>query len=513
MYLVQGLNRAATVNPSGLATVFRDRRRNWAESAARIFRLAGGLPTLGINRGDRVAILALNSDYYFEALFAAPAAGAVIVPINTRLAPPEIAFILEDSGAKALLVDDTFVPMIERIPGLSLATQLIYIGDGPVPAGMRSFEALLDSNPVTDGAAGGDDLAGIFYTGGTTGRSKGVMLSHRNLVSNAAMVVPAVGYGPDSVYLHAAPMFHLADGMSTFGLTMLGGTHAFVPRFDPVEVLAEIARNRVTHTVLVPTMINTLVNHPDITTYDVSSLLVIPHGGSPIQEAVEAKAKAVLPGVRLLHVYGMTEAAPLVTAMDEPPEPNSERVRSCGRPALLVDVRIADPNDNEVPRGMVGEVQVRGPNIMLGYWNQPEASRIALRGGWYHTGDGGRMDEEGYVYIVDRLKDMIITGGENVYSAEVENAIATHDDVAEVAVIGIPDERWGEAVHAVVVPRAGRTLTPEQIVAHCRGLIAGYKCPRSVEIRTTSLPLSGAGKVMKTQLREPFWAGRDRRVS
>jgi long-chain acyl-CoA synthetase len=199
--------------------------------------------------------------------------------------------------------------------------------------------------------------------------------------------------------------------------------------------------------------------------------------------------------------------------MDVCPKPNSARARSCGRPALLVDVRIADEEDREVPRSTVGEVQVRGPNIMLGYWNQPEASYVALRGGWYHTGDGGLMDEEGYIYIVDRLKDMIITGGENVYSAEVENVIATHDDVAEVAVIGIPDEHWGEAVHAVVVPRAGRTLSPEQVITHCRDLIAGYKCPRSIEIRATSLPLSGAGKVMKAQLREPFWAGRDRRVS
>src|SRR5690242_1201074 len=287
MYLVQCLNRAATVNPSGLATVFQERRRNWAESAVRIFRIAGGLSALGIDKGDRVAILALNSDRYFEALFAVPAAGAAIVPINTRLAPPEIAFILDDSGAKALLVDNAFVPMIGRISGLSLATRLVYLGDRLVPAGMRSFEALLDAEPVTDCVAGGDNLAGIFYTGGTPGRSKGVMLSHRNLVSNAAMVVPALSYGPDSVYLHAAPMFHLADGMSTFAVTMLGGTHAFVPRFDPVEMLAEIARNRVTHSTLVPTMVNTLVNHPDVSNYDVSSLRAIPHGGSPIQEAVQ----------------------------------------------------------------------------------------------------------------------------------------------------------------------------------------------------------------------------------
>jgi long-chain acyl-CoA synthetase len=339
------------------------------------------------------------------------------------------------------------------------------------------------------------------------------MLSHGNLVSNAAMIIPALGYRFDSIYIHSAPMFHLADGMSTFAITMVGGTHVFILRFDPADLLTEIARNRVTNAILVPTMANALVDFPDLARYDVSSLRVIPYGASPMPKAVLQKATAALPGVRLLQVYGMTEAAPLVTAMEIGIEPAGERVRSCGRPALLVDVRITDADDNEVPRGTVGEVQVRGPNITLGYWNQPEAARVALRGGWYHTGDGGFMDADGYVYIVDRLKDMIISGGENVYSAEVESAISTLDGVAEVAVIGIPDDRWGEVVHAVVVPGAGYTLTAEQVIDHGRQLIARYKCPRSVEIREQSLPLSGAGKVLKRQLREPFWAGREQRIA
>jgi long-chain acyl-CoA synthetase len=513
MHLAQGLNRAATINPRGTATVFGDRRRSWAEVADRVARLAGGLTRLGVARGDRVAVLALNGDRYFEALFAVPAAGAALVPINTRLAPPEIAHVLEDSGAKALLLDDAFAAVPGRLPGLAAVEHLVHLGEGAPPAGMRAFEALLDADPLADPLSGGDDLAGIFYTGGTTGRSKGVMLSHRNLVANAAMVVPAVGYRADSVYIHAAPMFHLADGMSTFAVTMLGGRHVFIPRFDPADLLAEAERNRVTHAVLVPTMIGAVVGHPGVARHDLSSLRVVAHGASPMPDALRKRAAAVLPGVRFLHVYGMTEAAPLATAMDLHVQPEGERLRSCGRPALLVEVRIADAEDREVPRGTVGEVQVRGPNVMLGYWDQPAATRAALRGGWYHTGDGGRMDEDGYVYVVDRLKDMIITGGENVYSAEVENAIATHEGVAEVAVIGIPDERWGEAVHAVVVPRPGRVLAAEEVVGHCRGLIAGYKCPRSVEVREEPLPLSGAGKVLKTRLREPFWAGRERQVS
>ncbi len=513
MQITQSLNRAVAVNPRGTATIFRDRRRSWAETVARIGRIAGGFARLGVGEGDRVAILALNSDRYFETMFALPALGAIIVPLNTRLAPAEIAFILQDSGATALLLDDTFAGLPGQLQDLAAVTSLVHIGEEPTPPGMIAYETLLADLPEGFGRAGGDDVAGIFYTGGTTGRSKGVMLTHRNLVANAAMIIPAVGYRHDSIYIHAGPMFHLADGASTYAVTMVAGTHVFIPRFDPADMLAEIARHRVTNALLVPTMINAVANFPDLAKYDISSLRVIPYGASPMPDAVLQAALAAMPGVRFLHVYGMTEAAPLVTAMDLSIEPTGKRLQSCGRPALLVDVRIADENDREVPRGTVGEVQVRGPNIMKGYWNLPDVTAAALRGGWYHSGDGGVMDEDGYVYIVDRLKDMIISGGENIYSAEVESAISTLDGVAEVAVIGIPDERWGETVHAVVVPRAGRTLTPDQVVAHCRGLIAGYKCPRSVEIRTESLPLSGAGKILKTILREPFWAGRAKQVS
>jgi long-chain acyl-CoA synthetase len=394
---------------------------------------------------------------------------------------------------------------------------LVYLGDGPLPTGMRSYEDLLGVSPLAQPLAGDDDLSGIFYTGGTTGKAKGVMLSHRNLVVNAANVIPAFGYDADTVYLHAGPMFHLADGASTLAVTIAGGVHVFVPAFDPADVLAAIQREKVTHGLLVPTMINVLVNFPKIAEYDISTLKRIAYGASPMPEAVLRKALAMLPGVRFAQAYGMTEAAPLVTALDPRytvlEGPDASRAKSCGQAAHLVDVRIADDQDREVPRGTVGEVQTRGDNIMLGYWNMPELTAQALRGGWYHTGDAGTMDEDGFVYIVDRLKDMIITGGENVYSAEVENAIAMLDGVAEVAVIGIPDEKWGEAVHAIVVPRAGATVTQEQVVAHCHTLIAGYKCPRSVTIRTEPMPISGAGKVLKTALRAPYWAGREKQVN
>ena len=512
MFLTQGLARAATINPNVPATINRARRRSWAECADRVARLAGGLVARGIQRGDRVAILALNSDRYLEALFAVPMLGAIIVPLNTRLAPAEIAYILADSGARMLLLDDAFahIPAQADLAGV---TDLLYLGDGATPAGMSAWEDVLGAPYTTDSPAGGDDVAGIFYTGGTTGKSKGVMLTHDNLVSNAAMMGPACGYRSDSVYIHAAPMFHLADLASIFAITMVGGTHVFIARFDPADLLAEIARTKVTNVLLVPTMVNAVANYPEIGKYDISSLRVVPYGASPMPDAVLKKAAEVMPHIRFLHVYGMTEASPLATAMDLHIEPTGRRLQSCGRPAMLVDVRVADAEDQEVPRGTVGEVQLRGPNVMKGYWNMPEATATALRGGWYHSGDGGMMDEDGYLYIVDRMKDMIISGGENIYSAEVESAISTLAGVAEVAVIGIPDERWGETVHAVVVPRAGAVVTAEQVIAHSRTLIAGFKCPRSVEIRATPLPLSGAGKVLKTDLRAPFWAGRDKKVS
>jgi long-chain acyl-CoA synthetase len=394
---------------------------------------------------------------------------------------------------------------------------IVHLGDGPPPDGMRAYEDLLGGPPLADAIGSDADLAGIFYTGGTTGQAKGVMLSHRNLVMNAANVVPAFGYDADSVYLHAGPMFHLADGASTFAVTTVGGVHVFMPAFEPADFLATVQREKVTHGLLVPTMINMLVNFPKFSGFDVSSLRRIAYGASPMPDAVLRKAIEMLPGVRFAHAYGMTEAAPLVTALDPRYStlegPYAGRSKSCGQAGHMVEVRIADADDREVPRGTVGEVQARGPNIMLGYWNKPELTAQALRGGWYHSGDGGYMDEEGFVYIVDRLKDMIITGAENVYSAEVENAIALIDGVAEVAVIGIPDEKWGEAVHAVVVPRAGRTVTPEEVIRHCHGLIAGYKCPHGVTIRSEPMPLSGAGKILKTALREPYWAGHAKRVN
>ena len=512
MYLTQGLRRAAQIGPLNESTVFRDRRRSWAETVDRVARVAGGLSELGVQHGDRVAILALNSDRYFELMYAIPWLGAAMVPINTRLATPEVEYILQDSGARVLFVDGATAAHAEvlehRLPAIEA---VFYLDDDAPPADTRPYEALAAAPAVADAGAGGDTMAALFYTGGTTGKSKGVMLSHNNLVWNAMNMIVGVHYDQDMTYLHSAPMFHLADGSATFGVTTCGGRHVFVPSFDPIDCLQTMEQEKVTNGAYVPTMIGMLVNHPKAAQFDPSSLKYIQYGASPMPEGLLRKALAVFPNCQFVHCYGMTEAAPVLTIL--PPRyatlegPYAGRLKSCGQAAHTAEVKIVDENRREVPRGTVGEVAAKGPMIMLGYWNKPEETAAVLEEGWYYSGDAGCMDDEGFVFIVDRIKDMIISGGENIYSIEVENAISLISGVVEVAVIGIPDEKWGEAVHAVIVPSPGADLTADDVIAHCRTHIAGYKCPRSVEFRDTPLPLSGAGKVLKRDLREPYLSG------
>ncbi|WP_428682077.1 acyl-CoA synthetase [Reyranella sp.] len=497
--LTQGLRRAVQTRPNGLATSFAGRRRTWQQSADRISRVAGALSALGVRRGDRVAILALNSDRYLELMYALPWMGAVMVPVNTRLAAPEIEYILNDAGAVALFVDTGMSHHLKALDGRTPSVrEVIWLDDLSSPDGILHYEDLTSYEAMEDVGAHDDDLAGLFYTGGTTGRSKGVMLTHTNLVVNALNGVAGMGFDSDTAYLHSGAMFHLADGASTFGVTLSGGRHAFVPRFEPVEVLLTIQTEKVTHAQFVPTMINMLVNHERFDEFDIGTLSFILYGASPMPEGIVRKAIEQMPQVRLMHGYGMTEASPIVTLLDPRytvlDGPHAGRLRSCGQAALACEVRIVDADRLEVPRGTAGELSVRGANVMKGYWNKPAETEAVLEDGWYYSGDGAYMDEEGFVFIVDRLKDMIISGGENVYSAEVENAISTMPGVAEVAVIGVPDDQWGERVHAIVVTRHGASLTADDVIDYCRNQIAGYKCPRSVDVRDMPLPLSGAGR-------------------
>jgi long-chain acyl-CoA synthetase len=503
-YLTQGLRRAVQINRLGIGTIYGERTRRWGEILARVERFAGALRAIGLSEGARVAILALNSDDYLELHYAVAWAGGALVPINTRLAAAEVRYILSDAAPEVVICDDACLPLLGQ--GLLPQKAKILLGGGAPPAGWLGYEALIaQSAPAADAERRDNDLAGIFYTGGSTGKAKGVMLSHDNLISNAMNAIALVGYDRTSSYLHAAPMFHLADGMATFAMTMVGGTHVMIPKFDAHACLDALARHRVTNVTLVPAMIAMMLNHPDAARFDLSALRQIQFGASPMPEATLRRAVELWPEVLFLHGWGMTELAPIGSALPvdlRVPAVAGARIRSCGHGILNCEVMMVDPAGRELPRGNVGELVIRGPNVMLGYWNKPAETAAALRNGWLHTGDAAFMDEDGFITIVDRLKDMIISGGENIYSSEVEDAIAAFPGVGEVAVIGIPDERWGEAVHAIVVARGDAKLDPDAIRTHCRTLIAGYKVPRSVEIRTTPLPLSGSGKVLKPVLRE-----------
>ncbi|MEG0936602.1 MAG: long-chain fatty acid--CoA ligase [Comamonas sp.] len=518
MYLTQSLRRAIQQSPNATASIYNGRKRSFTQLGDRVARFAGALRTLGVQPGDRVGILSLNSDWYLEYYMASYWAGAAVNPINIRWSAAEIAYSLDDCETRILLVDDTFAPLTPEIKKLSSALKtLIHLGDGAAPQGMRSYEALVaEAAPVEDAMRSGNDLAGVFYTGGTTGSPKGVMLSHGNLYTNSILGVAEGTVRRGSIGLHAAPMFHLADGAFMNALFAAGCCHVMLPRFDPIGVLQAIAAHGVTDMLLVPTMIQMLVDHPDIQQYDLSSLQQMLYGASPISEGLLDRAMKAIPHAGFIQAYGMTELSPVATILK--PEMHREKGRakgwhrSAGRATVCTEVRIVDPEGNELPRGEVGEVVVRGPGVMLGYWNKPAETAAAIRNGWMHTGDGGRMDEDGYVFVVDRIKDMIVTGGENVYSIEVESVIATHPAVAACAVIGTPHEQWGEQVHVFIVRKPGQALEAEELIDFCKVRIASYKCPREVSF-VEAMPLSGAGKILKTTLRAPFWAHQERKVA
>jgi long-chain acyl-CoA synthetase len=483
-------------------------------------RLVAGLAALGARPGDRVAVLAANCHRYVEAYLAVPAGGRVVVPLNTRLATPELRAILRDAAARVLITDRG----PDELGDLAAEVEhVITLPDG--------YDELLAAWPPAAGGRWGDgvdvhvhedDLAALFYTGGTTGRSKGVMLTHRNLIANAFHKTLACRFTRDDVLLAAGPLFHVAGTAPLIGLAWLGASVVVQPRFEPDEALDLIERWRVTAALPVPTMVAALVDAQQARPRDVSSLRLLGHAGSPIATDVVRRAHATFPHAELAHFYGATETAPIVTCLPhEERELDGPRLGSCGQPVPGVAVRVVALDGStsasasapaSVAPGEVGEVWVRGPNVMAGYWRNPAATAAALTDdGWYRTGDLGYLDDEAYLYLVDRLKDMIVTGGENVYSVEVEDVLAAHPSVLEAAVFAVPDPHWGEAVHAVVAVRPGcpvEGLEPE-LDRHCRAAIAGFKTPKRIEVRSDPLPKSGPGKILKRALRAPFWEGHD----
>jgi len=460
----------------------------WSEFYDLAHRKAAFLRGQGIEKGDRLAVWMLNSHEYLELYFATAIAGIVIVPINTRWHVSDVDFTLVDSGAKGLVVDNHFAA---RVGELNSAPRIFYSCD-------QSDADISFDEPDEN------DLVGLFYTSGTTGGPKGVMLTHRNLWSNALHTMVAGGMA-QGVWLHAAPMFHAADLTSIYMNATLGSANVYLPVFDPEGFLRAVETQRVTDTVIVPTMISMILHHSSFDQYDLSSLQRVMYGASPMPAPLIELAMRKLPHAEFLQGYGMTETSPIITLLNHKDHCGAS-LASAGKPVLGVEVRVVDFDDRDVPPGECGEVIARGANIMKGYWNRTEITKDALRGGWMHTGDIGRLDEEGFLYILDRKKDMIKPGSENVYSPEVESMILSHPAVLEAAVIGIPDEKWGEAIRAVVVCRASHSIEEVELIAWCRERMTHFKCPTSVVV-TDTLPKGGTGKIQKNVLREKYGTG------
>ena len=496
------LARAVQVAATSTAVIDEDQRFTYAELAQRCGALAAGLYNLGLTKGDRVAIWSDNNHQYIETYVGVPAAGLVVVPLNTRHAMPELRYALEDSDTKVLITD-------KPAEGLTdLVDHIITIGP--------EYEALLDCAPMPLGeGVEENDLAGLFYTGGTTGQSKGVMLSHRNLLANTFHWLTSVPQNQNDVMLVMAPLFHAAGSNGVLASIWTTGKQITLGAFDPVQALDIIQAEQVTVTLGVPTMLAAIAEEQHAHPRSVDSVRAIAHGGSPIATEVVRRTSTAFPSAELIEVYGATELSPLTTALrDEQNLLDDDRARSCGQSIPGTDVRVLDTNGVEVARGEIGEVVVRGPNVMQGYWNKPEQTAAVLKNGGYWSGDLGYMDDEGYLFLVDRSKDMIVTGGENVYCTEVEEILYKHPAVLEAAVYGIPDEKWGEAVHATVVPRAENSnIESSELVSFCREQIAGYKVPKGINISQEPLPKSGPGKVLKRELRAPFWEDADRSVN
>jgi len=510
------------VQPDKIGLIDGAHQFTYREVDDRVARLRGGLRSLGCASGDRIAGLALNSFRHFEAWLAIPTANLIFNDLNFRLAPAELEFIIDDSGATILFADrrhwDTAVALRERCRSLQ---QLIWLDDGPSPDGSPTWDELAGHDPAPPpGDLDGDCIAGITYTGGTTGLPKGVMQTHANLMVNAKHMLWANPLYESDRFLHLTPMFHSAGVANMYAQTLVAGTQITCPGFDPDLVGRMIEQYHVTVCVLVPTMINMFLNHPGTADRDLSTWRMCLYAASPIPVTLLRRAMTELP-CGFSQGYGMTEMCPHVAQLGVADHERAiagdteavRRLASAGTPCIGVDVEIRRPDGTRCEIGEVGEITARGPNMMPGYWNRPdETAKVFTPDGWYRTGDLASIDAGGYIFIVDRAKDMIVSGGENVYTTEVENALASHPSVLELAVFGVPHEQWGEAVHAEVVLKPGSEATERELIDHCRQVIAGYKVPRAIVIRQQPLPKSGAGKILKRDVRAPYWEGRDRSV-
>lgn len=504
------LRRVLRLYGSRPAVVDAEASFTWDQHGERVARAAGLLRSLGVKRGDRFGVICRNSYRQFEILNAGYWMGAVPVPTNYRLAPPEIAYIFDNAECETVFVEDFFEKLIGAPELKRWAGDPVWITGAGATAPGRSYDALLKKAKRAElHDAAEDEDAVLLYTGGTTGRSKGVRLTHKNVVANGFEVAFAMQPRQDDVYFHAAPMFHSADLFGTT-YTLAGGAHVFLPQYSGKAALEAISRHGVTAAMLTPTMIIMALQEPDFAKYDLSRFRTLFYGSSPMAAEWIKKAMDAFAGAEVIQGYGLTETSPILTIMTDADHRraldsgNLDLLRGCGRPVPGVDMRILDPDGNEVGADEPGEITVRAPNVSTyGYLKRPEETAAAFQDGWFKTGDVARMDRDGFVYLLDRKKDMVITGAENVYTSEVEAAIYKNPKVHECAVVGVPDEKFGEALLAAVVPAPGQTLTDEELIAHCRTLIGGYKIPRRY-VFLEELPKSAMNKILKNELRRTY---------
>ncbi|MES9540743.1 long-chain-fatty-acid--CoA ligase [Actinomadura sp. NPDC000600] len=511
------LRERALAYPDRIAYIAGDTEVTYRDFDRRVDRVAAALAAAGLGPGDRVAVLDKNSLEYAELLFGATRIGAAQVPVNYRLAPDEVAYIVNNAQAKVFVVGPEFVPVLDAIAGKLEHTALMLVAGGSGHA-HQDYAAWVDAAPAEPPAYESDsgDVFVQLYSSGTTGLPKGVMLTHDNFLSALAVTNDVWNIDGSSVLMIAMPMYHVAGNVLTVSAVYNGLTGVITREPDPTAIAQGIERHRVTHIFLVPVLLQFMPLIPEVTAADMSSLRLMLYGASPISEDVLRTAMRMLPTTDFRQVYGLTEVTGAITSLPpedhDPDGPNAHRLRSAGLPNDNTELKIVDPaTGEELPPGRVGEILCRTPQNMKGYWGMPEATAGALsEDNWFRTGDAGYLDEDGYLYIHDRVKDMIISGGENIYPAEVENVLMGHPAVSDCAVIGVPDQRWGETPKAIVV--LSEDVPDQDIIDYCRERLAHFKCPTSVE-RRDAIPRNPTGKILKRDLRAPYWDGADRGVN
>ncbi len=481
-------------------TIFEGDQTTYGEMAQRSAALAAGLSQLGVGRGDVVGILSYNCPEFLETVFAANYVGAVAMPINWRLAAPEVRYILEHSGARVLVCDEALVDLgAAATQGTEAGLVRACISPAP-PDGWTAFGDLHGApDGVARAAVGADDIHRLMYTSGTTGRPKGVMITHANLAWKNMAHMIEFGFTSADLGLACGPLYHVgALDLTTTSLIAAGATVIIHRSFDAAAVVNELERSRVSTVWLAPAMVNAIMALPDVDRHDLSSVRLIINGGEKMPIPLIERIQRAFPSAWFADAYGLTETVSGDTFLDR--DSIVTKLGSVGRPCLYLELDIWDDQGRSMPTGASGEIVMRGPKVFPGYWRDPEATAMAFAGGWFHTGDIGFRDEDGYLFIVDRLKDMIVSGGENIASSEIERVLYEHEAVLEAAVVGSPDDRWGEVPVAFVVRREGSTVAPEELLEHCRGQLARYKVPKEITF-LDALPRNPSGKVLKRQLR------------